>query len=168
MLINADNEDRLNFVKKVYSILAVQLTVTFGFVALVKSSESLNEMLATDPSFAGLAVTALLVALCIQCALICCRKVARKSPTNFILLCVFTTCWMFAIGWICSQYESEVVLTAALMTLGITVALTTYAWTTKSDFTKLCGSFVCCGILLIICMSMLMSALSTVVFAYTE
>ena len=65
MLINADNEDRLNFVKKVYSILAVQLTVTFGFVAVVKSSPSFNEMLATDPSFAGLALTAMVVALCI-------------------------------------------------------------------------------------------------------
>ena len=168
MLINADNDDRLNFVKKVYTILAVQLTVTFGFVALVKSSPSLNEMLAADPAFAGLALTAMVVALCIQCALICCRKVARKSPTNFVLLSIFTTCWMYSIGWICAQYETEGVLTAALMTLGITIALTTYAWTTKTDFTKLCGSFVCCGIVLIIVISLFMSMLSTILYSYTE
>ena len=43
MLIDCDNDDRLGFVRKVYAILATQLTVTFGFVALVKASPELNE-----------------------------------------------------------------------------------------------------------------------------
>ena len=42
MLEHANNEDRLGFVKKVYAILSVQLLITFGFVAIVKSNEDLN------------------------------------------------------------------------------------------------------------------------------
>ena len=45
LLIDADNDDRIGFVKKVYAILASQLTLTFGFVAAVKASETLNDAL---------------------------------------------------------------------------------------------------------------------------
>ena len=41
---------------------------------------------------------------------------------------------------ISSQYTSETVLAAAMMTLGITVGLTVYALTTKSDFTMMGGA----------------------------
>ena len=43
LLEHADHEDRLGFVKKVYAILLAQLTVTFGFVAIVKSNVTLND-----------------------------------------------------------------------------------------------------------------------------
>jgi len=42
MLSDCDHDDRIGFVRKVYSILAVQLSITFGFVALVKTNEVLN------------------------------------------------------------------------------------------------------------------------------
>ena len=45
LLCDADNDDRIGFVKKVYAILASQLTLTFGFVALVKANESINDAL---------------------------------------------------------------------------------------------------------------------------
>ena len=58
MLIDCDNDDRLGFVRKVYAILATQLTVTFGFVALVKASPELNENISMYPS---LYITALIL-----------------------------------------------------------------------------------------------------------
>ena len=39
LLADCDNEERLGFVRKVYGILACQLTLTFGFVAIVKFNE---------------------------------------------------------------------------------------------------------------------------------
>ena len=43
LLEHCDADDRTGFVRKVYSILACQLMITFGFVAMVKSNESLND-----------------------------------------------------------------------------------------------------------------------------
>ena len=41
MLLDADKDDRAGFVRKVYGILATQLTVTFGFVAIVTNVQSI-------------------------------------------------------------------------------------------------------------------------------
>merc|ERR1719491_139568 len=94
LLEHADNEDRLGFVKKVYAILATQLTITFGFVAIVKTSPTLNQNL---PLYTGWVIAAMIIGITIQCALLCFKNVARKSPTNYILLSVFTICWTFMI-----------------------------------------------------------------------
>ena len=98
----------------------------------------------------------------------CCRSVARKSPTNYILLLIFTLSWVYTIGFICAMYSAEVVMTASLMTMVITVALTSYAFFTKSDFTSLCGPFFCFGFIIICTVAMIMSLVSWIVFSYTE
>ena len=95
-------------------------------------------------------------------------KVARKSPSNYILLTVFTLCWTYLVGFICATYDATIVLTAALMTAVLTVTLSCYAMYTKNDFTKICGPFVCVGLLLVFTISMLMSVLSMLVFTYTS
>ena len=59
-------------------------------------------------------------------------------------------------------------MSATLMTAVFTMTLTTYAWTTKNDFTQLCGPYMCWGLLLIICVSMFMSLLSVMLFSFTE
>ena len=95
-------------------------------------------------------------------------KVARKSPSNYILLTVFTLCWTYLVGFICARNDASIVLTAALMTAVLTVALSSYAMFTKNDFTKICGPFVCWGLILVFTISMLMSVLSMLVFTYTD
>lgn len=42
LLEHCENDDRLGFVRKVYGILATQLTLTFGFVAAVKATPTLD------------------------------------------------------------------------------------------------------------------------------
>ena len=155
----------MGFVRKVYSILASQMTLTFGFVAFVKSNESLEEGLLSVP---GLYIGCVILALVIQCMLLCCRGFARKTPTNYLLLAVFTICWTIIVGQICAIYDASVVISAALMTAVVTLSLTVYAMFTKSDFTSLCGPFMCWGLLMIICISMLMSTLSFLVFSWTD
>ena len=165
MLADCDDEDRMGFVRKVYGILAVQLTITFGFVALVKTNESLETSLLSMP---WLYIIALVLGFSIQCAILCCRSVARSSPMNYILLFTFTLCWTFLVGFICATYDAAVVISAAMMTMVLTISLTLYAWFTTSDFTQLCGRYVCLGLLMIICISMTMSLLSMLVFEFTD
>ena len=108
------------------------MILTFGFVAIVKFNEDLGDALLDYP---GIYIGALVLAFVIQCCLLCCMKVARKSPSNYILLTVFTLCWTYLVGFICATYDASIVLTAALMTAVLTVTLSAYAMFTKNDFT---------------------------------
>ena len=99
------------------------------------------------------------VSIAIELAIICCRSVARKVPTNYTLLFIFTTCQAFYFSFVTTFYTQESVLVAAAMTAGMTVALTIYAFTTKTDFT-VCGSLFFCiavGMLMLMVVSMFMT-----------
>lgn len=65
-----------------------------------------------------------------------CSESARRShPTNLVVLLLFTACEAVLVGTISAAYDTQVVLLAAIMTVGITASLTMYAMQTKSDFT---------------------------------
>lgn len=60
-------------------------------------------------------------------------------PTNYILLGVFTLCMSFLVSNTVMQVQEPIIVVeAAALTLGITVAITVYAARTKTDFT-VCG-----------------------------
>jgi protein lifeguard len=69
--------------------------------------------------------------------LLCC-KLGRVYPVNYILLTLFTICLSTMVGFITAQYEAKAVVAAAVSTVGITVGVTIYACTTKTDYT-MCG-----------------------------
>ena len=72
------------------------------------------------------------------CALICCGM-DKKVPNNYILLGVFTSCVSYLVGCSCALVSDKmIVLEAAALTGAMTLAITVYAITTKTDFT-VCG-----------------------------
>ncbi|KAM3143596.1 hypothetical protein pb186bvf_004358 [Paramecium bursaria] len=81
---------------------------------------------------------------------------ARKVPNNYIALGVFT----FAESWMVSTFVGlanlqfsnggQLVLIAAILTLGITLSLTYYAFTTKSDFTLQGGALFIFGAVILL------------------
>ena len=81
--------DRLQFIRKVYGILSVQLTLTAACICAVKLIPGWNSGIQALWPFA---LGAILISIIVEIALICCRSVARKVPTNYILLLVFTLC----------------------------------------------------------------------------
>lgn len=168
MLADADNEDRLGYVRKVYGILAAQLTVTFGFTACVQTIDSLRANILFNSTWAAIFMLSWITALIVQIGLLCCIKNARRTPTNYILLSIFTICWTIMIGCITADVDQATVLTATLMTAVITITLSTYAMFTKSDFTTMCGPFVCFGLLIILLVSIAMSLLSMLVFTFAD
>jgi len=64
-----------------------------------------------------------------------CPSNLRVVPNNYILLSLFTVCESIIVASVCILTSTEIVIMAALFTLGITLALTVYAYTTDSDFT---------------------------------
>jgi hypothetical protein len=124
-------EDRMNFIKKVYSILSVQLTFTAAFTFVVMMAESTFMPILANQGVASL----VLVTYCVSfCALACCGQ-DKKVPINYILLAVFTFCVSYIVALTCVKYTVTSVVQAATLTAGVSIALTVYAATTKTDFT---------------------------------
>jgi len=59
----------------------------------------------------------------------------KKVPANYILLSIFTFCTSWLVATACARTEPLIVLEAAGLTFSMTVAITIYAMTTKTDFT---------------------------------
>lgn len=134
-----DRRDRLNFLRKVYGILSVQLTLTACLVTAVHWIPSLNEGVR---HWYLLTIFACIVQLVISCMLMCCHSIARAVPLNYILLTVFTVCEAYLVAGICVYYTANSVIAAAGMTAGLTIVLTGYALWTKRDFTVF-GEVIC-------------------------
>ncbi len=88
-------------------------------------------------------------------AVFCYKSVARTVPYNYTCLGVFTLCMSYMVSCICSIVGQDnegqnIVLIAAVMTLGVTFALTLYAFYTKTDFTMMGGFLFCFAIVLLI------------------
>ena len=100
-----------------------------------------------------LALTLFIVSVVIEFVLICYRDVARRVPTNYTLLAIFTMCQAFYFSFITTFYPAENVLAAAGMTAGMTVGITAYAFNTKTDFTIMGSMFVTMSIgLILLCL----------------
>merc|ERR1711976_1137793 len=68
-------------------------------------------------------------------ALLCSKTLRRNSPGNYICLGLFTVSMAIDVGCVCMLYEIESVISALMMTLGITACLTVYALKTDKDIT---------------------------------
>jgi FtsH-binding integral membrane protein len=78
------------------------------------------------------------------------HNAARAVPANYILLMLFTFSASYLIAVICLEYDTEVVINALLMTIGLTIGLTIYACIEKRaisigfQFATNCLCITCC------------------------
>ena len=140
---------RMGFIRKVYGILSAQLLMTVALMSLA-FVDSFNHYLKTN--LAGFWV-AMGLSLVIIIPLLCCRKVARGVPQNYILLFLWTLCESYMLATCVAFYDPKTVMLAGFMTLAVTVSLTIYAFTTKTDFTFL-GGLLFCAICILFCVSL--------------
>ncbi|KAJ5134556.1 hypothetical protein N7448_000425 [Penicillium atrosanguineum] len=120
---------RMQFVRKVYSILTVQLLVTTGLCSISFFSDSYREFIRGSP---WLVILSIFGALGFMLAT---WWKAKSYPTNLIFLTGFTLLEGYSISVVTSFYDVRVVVQALALTLGIFVALTLFACQTKYDFT---------------------------------
>jgi len=123
-------EIRMQFVRKVYAILTVQLIATAVLSSVSFFSESYKQWIQTNQWMMWISLFG-----AIGMMLLTFWK--RKSyPTNLIFLAGFTGLEAYSISVIVSFYQSSIVLQAVLLTAGIFLALTVFACQTKYDFTS--------------------------------
>jgi len=81
-----------------------------------------------------------------SCALFCFKQLARRVPTNYILMFLFTFCEAYLVAFICAAVDDpETVMIAIFMTAGIVASLSIYAIVTKTDFTAWAGMLFVVG-----------------------
>lgn len=142
----SDKAVRLGFIRKVYSLLTVQLLVTMGFIGLF-FVPAVGDFSRANP---GLLIAAVICSFVFLIALVCIPSLRRKSPHNLIFLGLFTVCEGWLIGVICSRYQVEEVLLAVGLTAGVVFALTVFALQTKIDFTAWGGALLAVLVIFII------------------
>ena len=121
---------RMMFIRKVYSILTVQLIFTTALSAVSFWSTGYKSWIQSNQWM-------LWVSLIGAIGFMLLTFWKRKSyPTNLVFLAGFTGLEAYAISVITSFYESKIVLQALIFTMGIFIALTLFACQSKYDFTS--------------------------------
>ena len=130
-----DMSIRKGFIRKVYSLLSIQLIFTTILTSLFVLNDSVKSFGQSDTG-QGLLVLSIVTMLATLIApLCCCMDAYKKYPQNYAILSIFTlsTSYMVAVG--ASSYSPDTVLYAFIITCVSTIALTIYAMQTKYDFT---------------------------------
>ncbi|OJD12409.1 hypothetical protein ACJ73_09357 [Blastomyces percursus] len=121
---------RMQFIRKVYSILTVQLLFTTILTSVSFFSDSYRIWIQSHSWLMLVSVISALVFMGLT-------YWKRKSyPTNLIFLSGFTLLEAYAISVVASFYDARIVIQALILTVGIFVALTLFACQTKYDFTS--------------------------------
>ncbi|XP_019966900.1 protein lifeguard 3 [Paralichthys olivaceus] len=135
------------FIRKVYLILATQLLVTTGIVAVFTFVEPVKYFIQRNQA---LYWTAYGVYIVVHLVLVCCKGPRRKFPWNVILLVIFTLALSYLTGTISSSYDTKAVFLALGITAVVCIAVTVFCFQTKVDFTKCQGLFCVLGIVVFV------------------
>ncbi|OMP05104.1 Bax inhibitor 1-related protein [Corchorus olitorius] len=108
-------EMRWAFIRKIYSIVAIQLLATIAVAATVVTVRPIAHFFVSSSA-----------ALCPL------YYYHQKHPVNYLLLGVFTVSLAFAVGLTCAFTSGKVILESVILTAVVVVALTLYTfWAAK-------------------------------------
>ncbi|KAK9992696.1 hypothetical protein SO802_027681 [Lithocarpus litseifolius] len=140
---------RWAFIRKVYSILCIQMLLTTAVAATVVFVRPIPNFF--TQTAAGLAVYIVICILpfILLCPLYFCHK---RHPWNFFVLMLFTVSISFGVGLACAFTKGRIILEAAILTCVAVVSLTLYTfWAVKrgKDFSFL-GPFLFASLLVLL------------------
>ena len=139
-----DPKIRLNFIRKVYGLLFVQLVVTCAIISIFIFVDEVRDW--AQKKWVYLLIFTI-CAFAVLIAMVCGpASLRRKSPWNFILLGLFTIfeglCLGFAVAYV---EEISFVFWSLGITALVTLVVTVASFCTKVDLTGMGG--ICCMIL---------------------
>ncbi len=129
---------RTGFIRKVYSLLSIQLLFTFGCSLAVNLTQGGKDFMIseTGQAFYWISLVGLIM---IMCTMMCNYQLMKNYPSNYILFGLFTLCMSYQLTMVTAFYSTKIVLMALATTGTITTGLTIYACQTKYDFTDMGG-----------------------------
>lgn len=129
---NINNSIRKGFITKVYSLLLIQLGITFGFVFLSMNIKSLAIFILVH---IWLYIIMMIIPFIILIYFICNPQSAQKVPINYILLFIFCISLGYTVARFTLHFKNSSVYFAMLLTFIAVLGLTIYSFFTKKDFT---------------------------------
>ncbi|KAI3460906.1 hypothetical protein Pfo_017569 [Paulownia fortunei] len=134
-------ELRWSFIRKIYTIVSIQLLLTIAVAALVVTVHPISHFFATTRAGLVLYIVLVITPFVVLCPL---YSYYQRHPLNYILLGLFTVSLAFAVGLTCSYTSGKVILESVILTAVVVVSLTLYTfWAAKrgQDFNFL-GPFL--------------------------
>ncbi|XP_066572319.1 protein lifeguard 2a isoform X2 [Amia ocellicauda] len=145
-----DKNIRRMFIRKVFTILMVQLMVTFGIVALFTFCEQVRQFVQYNRI---LYLASYIAFMGTYLVLVCSTSARRRYPTNLILLGIFTLAMSYMAGMLASYHNTKVVMLCIGITAMVCLAVTLFCFQTKFDFTS------CHGLMFSLMMVLLLTGL---------
>lgn len=127
-VIEYDVDVRLAFMRKVYSILFAQLSLSTLVAGFMMYNENLKSWV--QGSFWAFIVSA--ISSFIFLFLLVWKR--RSYPLNYVLLTGFTLVESYTVGTTVTFFDKSIVLQALIMTTGIFIGLTLFTFQSKYDF----------------------------------
>ncbi|XP_051576186.1 glutamate receptor, ionotropic, N-methyl D-aspartate-associated protein 1b (glutamate binding) [Myxocyprinus asiaticus] len=142
-----DKTIRRVFIRKVFTVLSLQLALTCGFVALFTFEPHTKLFVQKN---AWTYWIGYLVFLVPYITIICCGEFRRKHPWNLIALTILTLAISYMVGVISSFYDTDAVMMAVGITVLVCFTVVIFSLQTKYDFTSCYGVLFVCTIVLLV------------------
>lgn len=142
-----DRKVRHAFIRKVYTIISIQLLVTVAIIAVFTFVKPVGDFVRANLAiyYASYAVF-----LATYLTLICCQGPRRRFPWNIILLILLTLAMAYMTGTISSVYKTKAVIIAMIITAVVSISVTIFCFQTKVDFTSCTGLFCVLAIVMVV------------------
>ncbi|XP_062144632.1 protein LIFEGUARD 4 [Alnus glutinosa] len=118
-------ELRWSFIRKIYSILTVQLLATIVVAATVVSVRPIATFFVSTGAGLALYIVLIIMPFIVLCPL---YYYHQKHPVNYFLLGIFTISLAFVVGLTCAFTSGKVILESVILTTVVVVSLTLYTF----------------------------------------
>lgn len=147
-------ELRWAFIRKIYTILTIQLLMTVAVAAVVVTVRPISTFFVSTNVGFGLYIALIFLPFIFLFLL---HRYYQKHPVNLILLGLFTVGISFAVGLSCAFTSGKVILEAAILTAVVVIGLTLYTfWAARrgQDFSFL-APFLFSAVLVLLVFSLI-------------
>ncbi|XP_076894807.1 protein LIFEGUARD 2-like [Bidens hawaiensis] len=124
-IMSESPELRWSFIRKIYSIVAVQLLLTAAAGAIVVTYHPIVTFLTTTNAGFVCYILIIVAPFITMCPL---SYYYQRHPVNYLLLGIFTISLAFAVGLTCAFTSGKVILEAVILTAVVVVSLTLFTF----------------------------------------
>ncbi|XP_067146149.1 protein lifeguard 1 isoform X1 [Apteryx mantelli] len=142
-----DKSIRQAFIRKVFLVLTLQLSVTFSFVAVFTFVTEVKGFVKHNVWTYYVSYAVFFISLIV---LSCCGDFRRKHPWNLVALSILTVSLSYMVGMIASFYNTDAVIMAVGITVVVCFTVVIFSLQTKYDFTSCRGVLIICLVVLIL------------------
>ncbi|KAK9146601.1 hypothetical protein Sjap_006504 [Stephania japonica] len=131
-MMHESPELRWAFIRKIYSILSLQLLLTVAIAAVVVTVRPISLFFATTGAGLALYIVIIITPFIVLCPL---SFYYQRHPINYLLLTVFTVALSFAVGLTCAFVPGKIILESVILTAAVVISLTLFTfWAARKGY----------------------------------